>query len=56
MIGGKRQTAIEAVECLFHRLMIDAEAPLSAALLEEMMRRMKARRIIGVSLRVLGCS
>ena len=56
MIGGKRQTAIEAVECPFYRLMTDAEAPLSAALLEEIMRRMKTRRIIGVSLRVLGRS
>ena len=52
MIPGKRQTAIETVECLFYRLMIDIEAPLNVALFEEVMRRMKVWEIIGVSLRV----
>ena len=39
MIAGKRQTTIEAVEYLFYRLTIDAEAPLNAALFKEVIRR-----------------
>ena len=52
MIERKQQTALEALECLFYRLMIDIEAPLNVALFEEVMRRMKVWGIIGVSLRV----
>ena len=51
MIEEKRQTVVEAVECLFYRLMIDREAPLNVALFEEVMRRMKVWGIIGVSLK-----
>ena len=42
MSGRKRQTAIEAVECLFYRLTIDTGVALKVSLLREVMRRMVA--------------
>ena len=56
MIPGKRQTAIETVECLFYRVTINVEAPLNVVLFKVVMRRMKTRGLFGVSLRVLGRS
>ena len=56
MIERKRQTTIEAVECLFYRVTINVEAPLNVVLFKVVMRCMKTRGLFGVSLRVLGRS
>ena len=47
MIAETRQTALEAVECLFYRVTINVEAPLNVVLFKVVMRRMKTRGFSG---------